>query len=165
MTIFSHTNHLQLFRDVIHELNNTYKQCLIVCKQLSVQEDILASDEIRSVSITADKLIYLHAIDLCFEAADAEFFGRVQNVSIKIRKNIFSKTLSSCSFKLKRFQCIEPYTEAQILFHSLGQQALSESDRLILRRYREAVERRLNCLKNQGLVMANTTTTVKAGVA
>ncbi len=52
-------------------------------------------------------------------------------------------------------QCIEPYTEAQVLFHSLSQQAITNCDRLILQQYREAVERRLHCLQNQGLVMLN----------
>jgi hypothetical protein len=30
---------------------------------------------------------------------------------------------------------------------------MTDSDRLILQQYREAVERRLHCLQNQGLVM------------
>ena len=51
------------------------------------------------------------------------------------------------------FKCVQPYTEAQILFHSLSQQVMTDSDRLILQQYREAVERRLHCLQNQGLVM------------
>ena len=50
---------------------------------------------------------------------------------------------------------MKPYTEAQVLFHSLSQQAFTDPDRLILRQYREAVERRLQCLQNQGLVMLN----------
>lgn len=32
---------------------------------------------------------------------------------------------------------------------------MTNSDRLILQQYREAVERRLHCLQNQGLVMLN----------
>ncbi len=53
------------------------------------------------------------------------------------------------------FKCIKPYTEAQVLFHSLSQQALTNCDRLILQQYREGVERRLHCLQNQGLIMLN----------
>lgn len=53
------------------------------------------------------------------------------------------------------FKCVQPYTEAQILFHSLSQQALTDCDRLILQQYREAVERRLLCLQSQKLTLAN----------
>jgi len=117
-------------RTAVHDLNNKYKHCLIMCKQLSGQEELLACDELKDVSITADKLLYLHATELCFNAASSEFFGRAR-------------------------ECIRPYTEAQILFHSLTQQALTENDRETLRQYREAVERRLNCLQNQGLITVN----------
>jgi len=41
------------------------------------------------------------------------------------------------------------------LFHSLSQQATTDYDRSVLQQYREAVERRLHCLQNQGLVIAN----------
>lgn len=101
-----------------------------MCKQLSTQEELLTHDEMKGVTLTADKLLYLHAIDLCLNAASLEFFGKAQ-------------------------ECVEPYTQAQILFHSLSQQATTECDRLILRQYREAVERRLHCLQNQGLVTLN----------
>ncbi|CAF1958256.1 unnamed protein product [Rotaria magnacalcarata] len=117
-------------RDAVSNLNNKYKHCLIMCKQLSSQEELLTHDEMKAVTLTADKLLYLHAIDLCLNAASLEFFGKAQ-------------------------ECIGPYTQAQVLFHSLSQQATTDCDRSILRQYREAVERRLHCLQNQGLVVLN----------
>jgi len=117
-------------RNAVSDLNNKYKHCLIMCKQLSTQEELLSHDEMKGVTLTADKLLYLHAIDLCLNAASLEFFGKAQ-------------------------ECIGPYTQAQVLFHSLSQQATTDCDRSILRQYREAVERRLICLQNQGLIVLN----------
>ncbi|CAF3804076.1 unnamed protein product [Adineta steineri] len=119
-----------IVRTAVNDLNNKYKHCLIMCKQLSAQQELVTSDDMKGVPVTADKLLYLHAIDLCLTAAGSEFFGKAE-------------------------KCIQPYTEAQILFHSLSQQVTTDNDRLILQQYREAVERRLHCLQNQGLVMVN----------
>lgn len=73
----------RLFRTAVHDLNNKYKHCLIMCKQLSGQEELLTCDELKDVSITADKLLYLHATELCFNAASSEFFGRAREVREK----------------------------------------------------------------------------------
>lgn len=51
-----------------------------MCKQLSTQEELLSHDEMKGVTLTADKLLYLHAIDLCLNAASLEFFGKAQEV-------------------------------------------------------------------------------------
>lgn len=75
--------HLQfhcMFRNAVGDLNNKYKHCLIMCKQLSTQEELLTHDEMKGVTLTADKLLYLHAIDLCLNAASLEFFGKAQEV-------------------------------------------------------------------------------------
>jgi hypothetical protein len=56
-----------------------------MCKQLSAQEELLTHDEMKGVTLTADKLLYLHAIDLCLNAASLEFFGKAQEV----RKSLF----------------------------------------------------------------------------
>jgi serine/threonine-protein kinase ULK2 len=68
-------------RNAVGDLNNKYKHCLIMCKQLSTQEELLSHDEMKGVTLTADKLLYLHAIDLCLNAASLEFFGKAQEVS------------------------------------------------------------------------------------
>ena len=70
-----------MFRNAVGDLNNKYKHCLIMCKQLSTQEELLTHDEMKGVTLTADKLLYLHAIDLCLNAASLEFFGKAQEVS------------------------------------------------------------------------------------
>ncbi|CAF4262189.1 unnamed protein product [Rotaria socialis] len=121
-------------RTAVSDLNNKYKYCLVMCKRLSTQQEFVAHDELKGVSLTADKLLYLHAIELCLNTASLEFFGKAE-------------------------ECVQPYTEAQVLFHSLSQQAITECDRLTLQQYREAVERRLLCLQSQGLTMANEPTT------
>lgn len=51
-----------------------------MCKQLSAQEELLSSDEMKGAGLTADKLLYLHAIDLCLNAGSSEFFGKAQQV-------------------------------------------------------------------------------------
>jgi serine/threonine-protein kinase ULK/ATG1 len=76
---------LFLNRNAVGDLNNKYKHCLIMCKQLSAQEELLTHDEMKGVTLTADKLLYLHAIDLCLNAASLEFFGKAQEV----RKSLF----------------------------------------------------------------------------
>ena len=71
---------LILDRTAVNELNNKYKYCLILCKQLSKQEELVTRDEMKGVPLSADKLLYLHAVELCLNAASLEFFGKVQEV-------------------------------------------------------------------------------------
>lgn len=52
-----------------------------MCKQLSTQGELVKRDEMKDVPLTADKLIYLHAIELCLNAASLEFFGKAEEVS------------------------------------------------------------------------------------
>ena len=54
-----------------------------MCKQLSAQGELVARDEIKGVPLTADKLLYFHAIDLCLNAASLEFFGKSEEVRNK----------------------------------------------------------------------------------
>jgi hypothetical protein len=51
-----------------------------MCKQLSAQEELVAHNEMKGVPLTADKLLYLHAVDLCLSAASSEFFGKAEEV-------------------------------------------------------------------------------------
>ena len=67
-----------------------------MCKQLSGQEELLACDELKDVSLTADKLLYLHATELCLTAASSEFFGKAREVTeIREQKPSFSSRSSS----------------------------------------------------------------------
>lgn len=54
-----------------------------MCKQLSAQEELTTRDEMKGVPFTADKLLYLHAIELCLNAASLEFFGKAEEVRRK----------------------------------------------------------------------------------
>ncbi|CAK1551150.1 unnamed protein product [Leptosia nina] len=72
---------------------------------------------------TCDKILYEHAIELCQMAAIEELFGDVK-------------------------ECERRYMSAQVLLHSLVQrQPLHPHHRNTLSKYRDAVQRRLNCLK------------------
>ncbi|XP_060803498.1 serine/threonine-protein kinase unc-51 isoform X1 [Amyelois transitella] len=70
-----------------------------------------------------DKILYEHAIELCQKAALEELFGDVK-------------------------ECERRYLSAQVLLHSLVQRSpLHPNHRSTLSKYRDAVQRRLNCLK------------------
>ncbi|XP_038209711.1 serine/threonine-protein kinase unc-51 isoform X2 [Zerene cesonia] len=76
-----------------------------------------------------DKILYEHAIELCQMAAIEELFGDVK-------------------------ECERRYMSAQVLLHSLVQrQPLHPHHRTTLSKYRDAVQRRLNCLKGPRKIM------------
>ena len=79
--------------------------------------------------VTADKIIYKYAIEMCQSAALQEIFGNAD-------------------------ECFRLYQTAQILLHSLSQQVTDAGDKNVLDNYRKAVERRLYVLQSQGIVMA-----------
>lgn len=54
-------------------------------------------------------------------------------------------------------ECFRRYQTAQILLHALAQQVAHDSDRSLLTRYKQAVERRLFLLHEQGIVHAYNT--------
>ena len=66
-----------------------------MCKQLSTQEELLTHDEMKGVTLTADKLLYLHAVDLCLNAASLEFFGKAQEVRNWREKNCCERSIST----------------------------------------------------------------------
>ncbi|CAG9786799.1 unnamed protein product [Diatraea saccharalis] len=76
-----------------------------------------------------DKILYEHAIELCQMAAIEELFGDVK-------------------------ECERRYMSAQVLLHSLVQRhPLHPAHRTTLSKYRDAVQRRLNCLKGPRKIM------------
>ncbi|XP_045448222.1 serine/threonine-protein kinase unc-51 [Melitaea cinxia] len=76
-----------------------------------------------------DKILYEHAIELCQMAAIEELFGDIK-------------------------ECERRYVSAQVLLHSLVQrQPLHDHHRTMLSKYRDAVQRRLNCLKGPRKIM------------
>jgi hypothetical protein len=65
----------------IKQLNNIFKYCLFQCKQLNSIEILRNKWNLEKINLNADKLLYIHAIELCREAALGEFFGKPQNVN------------------------------------------------------------------------------------
>ncbi|KAK2181741.1 hypothetical protein NP493_383g02026 [Ridgeia piscesae] len=116
-------------RALVTEMNAFYHQCLCVCKFLHNKSSAVRGADVTSVTatVTADRLIYSHAIEMCQTAAADELFGNPR-------------------------ECFHRYRNAQILLHSLAQQARDDHDRQLLNKYRESVEKRLYTLYNQGYV-------------
>lgn len=80
-------NHLKStikVRKLVRQLNNMYKYCLYQSKQLCSTEQLKNKWNTEKINLNADKLLYIHAIELCREAAMEEFFGKPQNVSAYI---------------------------------------------------------------------------------
>ncbi|XP_065561885.1 serine/threonine-protein kinase ULK2-like isoform X2 [Artemia franciscana] len=117
-------------KSVVAKLNHRYHDCLKASKSLNTPGNLqnigLSSP---ASNVTADKLIYNHALYMCQSAALDELFGSPGD-------------------------CFRRYQTAQILLHSLQQQVIDPADREVLGRYREAVERRLFCLQEQGYILA-----------
>ncbi|CAH1802813.1 unnamed protein product [Owenia fusiformis] len=114
-------------KTVVKEMSEKYHTCLKMCKSLH-NKGVTQVDGMdpESLAVTADKLIYNYAIEMCQSAALDEIFGNP----------------SEC---FHRYQC------AQILLHSLAQQARNDNDKELLNKYKEAVEKRLYSLQGQGL--------------
>ena len=66
-----------------------YKYCLYQSKQLCSTEQLKNKWNTEKINLNADKLLYIHAIELCREAAMEEFFGKPQNVSFLIWDILF----------------------------------------------------------------------------
>lgn len=80
-------------------------------------------------NITADKILYDHAIQMCQSAALDELFGNPED-------------------------CFTRYQSAQILLHSLAQKCSHPQDKMLLSKYKDAVEKRLYILQQQGYIYA-----------
>ncbi|XP_050311329.1 serine/threonine-protein kinase ULK2 isoform X2 [Anthonomus grandis grandis] len=111
-------------KNVVSNLNTKFRTTLMECKQLN-SSGLLS--KIGTTEITADKIIYDHAIHMCQSAALDELFGNPD-------------------------ECFQRYQTAQILLHSLSQQVHNEQDRILLTKYKDAVEKRLYVLQEQGYI-------------
>ena len=69
-------------KKIMRQLNNLYKFCLYQSKQLYSTEVIQNKWNSERINLNADKLLYIHAIELCREAAMEEFFGKPHRVNI-----------------------------------------------------------------------------------
>jgi len=115
-------------KSVVSVLNAKFRKCLSDCKQLNTPGLLQkAGVDPGSTNITADKILYNHAIQMCQTAALDELFGNPE-------------------------ECFQRYQTAQILLHSLSQQVNHQQDRALLTKYKDAVEKRLYVLQQQGYI-------------
>ncbi|KAL0272584.1 UNVERIFIED_CONTAM: hypothetical protein PYX00_005503 [Menopon gallinae] len=92
-------------KSVVSMMHNKFRQCLTDCKALNAPSLLSRTD--LDTSITADKILYNHAIQMCQSAALDELFGNPED-------------------------CFQRYQSAQILLHSLSQQVRHHQDRALL---------------------------------
>ena len=115
-------------KSVVSIMNQKFRQCLADCKQLNTPGLLQkAGVDPASTNIAADKILYNHAIQMCQSAALDELFGNPED-------------------------CFQRYQTAQILLHSLSQQVHHQQDRALLTKYKDAVEKRLFVLQQQGFI-------------
>uniref|UniRef100_A0A0N5AB50 Non-specific serine/threonine protein kinase n=1 Tax=Syphacia muris TaxID=451379 RepID=A0A0N5AB50_9BILA len=117
-------------QQILNQLNEKYHHCLVRSQELA-SLGIPSADPALAV-ISAERIMYQHAIELCQTAALDELFGRAE-------------------------YCSQRYQAAYIMLHTLSEQVSSESDKMILSKYKNAVEKRLKILEKQGLVQSFTT--------
>ncbi|XP_078044757.1 serine/threonine-protein kinase unc-51-like protein Atg1 isoform X3 [Augochlora pura] len=114
-------------KDVLNTMNEKFRSCLTECKQLN------SAGLLHQTGATADKILYNHAIQMvcmyCQSAALDELFGNPA-------------------------ECFQRYHTAQILLHSLSQHVSHSQDRALLIKYKDAVEKRLYVLQQQGYIYA-----------
>ncbi|XP_046543284.1 serine/threonine-protein kinase ULK2-like isoform X4 [Haliotis rubra] len=116
-------------KSVLKQMNDYYHRCVLECRQLHQRLGTTCKTPLtpQLVVATADKLIYNYAIEMCQGAALDELFGNPK-------------------------ECFRRYTVAQILLHSLAQQAPNTRDKDLLNKYKESVEHRLCNLQSQGVM-------------
>ncbi|XP_074039777.1 serine/threonine-protein kinase unc-51 isoform X2 [Leptinotarsa decemlineata] len=113
-------------KNVVSAMNTKFRIALQECKQLN-STGLL--NKVGTNTATVDKILYQHAIHMCQSAALDELFKKPE-------------------------ECFTRYQTAQILLHSLSQQTQNQRDKMILLKYKEAVEKRLTLLQKQGLIYA-----------
>lgn len=140
-------------RQLLRNMQQTLHRCMDCCRRLSQQGVLQASASTTSVPpLTADRLLYNYAIDMCQTAAMGELYvhtddynGVLDGTSSEHSREAVTSTLT---------ECFRRYQTAQILLHSLAQQVENDDDRALLNRYKDAVEKRLYVLQSEGLVCA-----------
>lgn len=117
-------------KNTLATMNERFRHCLSMSKMLNA-ENILVESGIdpTDTSITADKLLYQYAIEQCQSAALDELFNNPA-------------------------ECVQRYQAAHVILHALQFQTGSQEDKSTLSKYKEAVEKRLHILEDQGYVYA-----------
>ena len=132
-------------------LNQRFHHCLSQCKQLNGQSLNGQLGDSNTAQLTADKLLYNHAIDLvCWPSS---------LLQERIHKLIsFSVLLLQCqSAALDELfgnpaSCCRRYQTAHILFHSLAQQVTQHGDKSILNKCKFLVVLMFALLVSQSLI-------------
>ncbi|KZC13263.1 Serine/threonine-protein kinase ULK2 [Dufourea novaeangliae] len=111
----------------VKEVVNTMNEKFRSC--LAECKQLNSAGLLHQTGATADKILYNHAIQMCQSAALDELFGNPA-------------------------ECFQRYHTAQILLHSLSQHVSHSQDRALLIKYKDAVEKRLYVLQQQGYIYA-----------
>jgi len=117
-------------KNTLATLNERFRHCLSMSKMLNA-ENILAESGIdpNDTSFTADRILYHYAIEQCQSAALDELFNNPG-------------------------ECVQRYQAAHVILHALQFQTGSQEDKSTLSKYKDAVEKRLHILEEQGYVYA-----------
>lgn len=112
-------------RNVLNQLNEKYHYCLARSQELASLG--IPGQDPQTMVVSAERIMYQHAIDLCQSAALDELFGKPQ-------------------------LCPKRYQMAYMMLHTLLYTVQNEQDKSVLQKYKNAVEKRLHILERQGLV-------------
>jgi serine/threonine-protein kinase ULK/ATG1 len=110
-------------RNVVTALNERYHYCLGRCRGL-YDRNVSQSRVMERDKITANKLMYNYAVELCQSTGLDELFGNPQ-------------------------ECVSRYHTAQWLLHGLCLQATTDSDRDLLLKYKLLLDQRIHHLERQ----------------
>ncbi|XP_017016382.1 serine/threonine-protein kinase unc-51 isoform X2 [Drosophila kikkawai] len=111
-------------KNALLTMNAKYRSMLFESKRLNGSGLL---QKANAFNITADKILYDYALDMCQAAALDELLKNTKN-------------------------CFERYNTAHILLHSLVQKCTHPQDKMLLNKYRDAVEKRLSILQQHGYI-------------
>ncbi|KAH8334864.1 hypothetical protein KR074_008680 [Drosophila pseudoananassae] len=111
-------------KNALLTMNTKYRSMLFESKRLNGSGLL---QKANAFNITADKILYDYALDMCQAAALDELLKNTKN-------------------------CFERYNTAHILLHSLVQKCNHPQDKMLLNKYRDAVEKRLSILQQHGYI-------------
>lgn len=140
-------------RQLLRAMQRTLHACMERCRRLSQQGVLQSSASAAAPPLTADRLLYNYAIDMCQTAAMGELYVHTEEHTGNFEGNVVDQQGRE-AVAATLTECFRRYQTAQILLHSLAQQVENESDRTLLNRYKDAVEKRLYVLQSEGLVYA-----------
>ncbi|EDW29590.1 GL22897, partial [Drosophila persimilis] len=111
-------------KNALLTMNAKYRSILFESKRLNGSGLL---QKANAFNITADKILYDYALYMCQAAALDELLKNTKN-------------------------CFERYNTAHILLHSLVQKCNHPQDKMLLNKYRDAVEKRLSILQQHGYI-------------